>query len=221
MSGNKTPEIREDNVEKLLDARFVKVFDLHYAPGKSYYMATRRELKDIAAIKTDEEFRKMIPDAVSCFVILKSETEEPKLLLFYEYRYPAGRYLLSIPAGLIDKKDKDATDPLIETAKREIFEETGLRIKDTDRIFVVDPCAMSTPGMTDESNALVCSVVNISDFSELNQNGAEGSELFNGFYLATKNEAAEILKNGRDKYGNFFSLMTWSALIYFVSGLWE
>ena len=74
----------------------------------------------------DEEFKKMLPDAVSCVVVLKQKGKEDRLLLNYEYRYPAGRFLLSVPAGLLDPEDKDCEDPLITAAKREIKEETGL-----------------------------------------------------------------------------------------------
>ena len=215
------PIITRECVKPLFDARFIKVFDLQYAEGKHYYDATRRPLEDLAAVKSDEEFKEMLPDAVSCFVILKTPDDEPRLLCFYEYRYPTGRFLLSVPAGLIDARDKAEAEPLLSTARREIHEETGVEIKETDRLYVVNPLALSTPGMTDESNALVCAVIKLPDLSSLTQDGAEGSECFDGFRLLTKKEALAILKAGRDEYGNYYSLMTWSGLMYFVSGAWE
>ena len=39
------PIIREENVKTLLDAKFIRVFDLQYAEGKHYFDATRRPLK--------------------------------------------------------------------------------------------------------------------------------------------------------------------------------
>jgi ADP-ribose pyrophosphatase len=80
--------------------------------------------------------------------------------------------------------------------------------------------AFSSPGMTDESNALVCAVVTLEDSSSLNHKGIEGSERMEGFRLLTRQEALEIIKSGRDEFGNTFSLMTWSALMYFISDLW-
>lgn len=215
------PIITGESVESLLETRFIKVYDLQYAPGKHYFDATRREKEDLAAVKTDDEFRTMVPDAVTCFVIFDSGDGSPRLFLQYEYRYPAGQFLLSPPAGLIDPEDRDKEDALMLTAKREIFEETGIHIREDDRIFEVNPLVFSSPGFTDECNALVCAVVSAEEESEVAQTGAEGSEVFDGFVLLTEEEARDILKSGRDANGNFYPIYTWAALIYFVSGMWR
>ncbi len=215
------PIICKENVETLLDARFIRVFDLQYAEGKHYFDATRRTLDKIVATKTDEEFRTMLPDAVSCVVILKIKNEEPKLLLTKEYRYPAGQFLLSPPAGLLDAEDEQEAEPVLATAKREIEEETGLKLSENDSLTVINPLLFSSPGMTDESNALACAVIHLEDTSALSQQGAVGSELFDGFELLTAAEAREILKNGRDRDGLFYSVYTWAVLMYFVSDLWK
>ena len=94
------PIIKKEQVETVYDSRFIKVFDLQYEPGKHYFDATRRAKDNLAAVKSDEEFRQMLPDAVSCVVILKIRGQEPRLCLSREYRYPAGHFLLSVPAGL-------------------------------------------------------------------------------------------------------------------------
>ena len=163
----------------------------------------------------------MLPDAVSCIVILDTPGEEPKLLLSYEYRYPVGRYLLSVPAGLLDKEDEDGQDPVYSAAVREIKEETGLEVTEGDRVFAVNPLVFSTPGMTDESNALVCAVLRNADLSALSQEGAVGSEQFDGFALLTREDAIRVLRDGRDERGNFYPLYTWAALSYFVSDAWK
>lgn len=215
------PTIKEENVKPLFDSRFIKVFDLQYEEGKHYYDATRRSLDRIAAIKSDEEFRTMLPDAVTCVVILDIKEEEPKLLLSKEYRYPTGQFLLSPPAGLLDPEDVDAANPILTAAKREIKEETGLTITEKDSLFVINPLLFSSPGMTDESNALACAVIHLEDKSELSQDGAVGSECFDGFELLSRKEAMEILKNGKDKDGIFYSVYTCCCLMYFVSDLWR
>jgi len=74
--------------------------------------------------------------------------------LDYVYRYPAGQYLLSPPAGLIDSEELNKESPILVTARRELMEETGLELSETDELFVISPFLFSTPGMTDESNAL-------------------------------------------------------------------
>jgi len=215
------PEIKKEHVKPLFESKFIKVFDLQYEEGKHYFDATRRSADNLMAIKSDEEFKTALPDAVTCVVILNIKDEEPKLLLDYEYRYPAGQFLLSPPAGLLDPEDANAAAPLLATAKREIEEETGLILKETDKLFTINPLLFSTPGMTDESNALVCAVVNLEDTSTLSQEGALGTECFNGFELITKEEASKLLQNGRDKNGIFYSVFTWAALMYFVSDLWK
>ncbi len=214
--------ITKDQVETIIDKKFIRLFDLKYKDGKHYFDATRRELDDLVAVKTEDEFKNMLPDAVSCVVIIESEGEEEKLLLSYEYRYPAGRFLLSVPAGLVDKADRDAKSPLLETAKREIHEETGIVVDERrDEMSVINPFLFSTPGMTDESNALVQVVLQNADLSVLTQEGAEGQECFDGFVLLGKEEAKRILKDGLDDKGHFYSVYTWAALMWFVSDMWK
>ena len=215
------PEIKKEQVKPLFESKFIKVFDLQYEEGKHYFDATRRPVDNLMAIKSDEEFKNALPDAVTCVVILNIKNEEPKLLLDYEYRYPAGQFLLSPPAGLLDPVDAVTAKPLLATAKREIEEETGLILSETDKLFTINPLLFSTPGMTDESNALVCAVITLENTSSLSQTGAVGSECFDGFELLTKEDARKLLQDGRDKNGIFYSVFTWAALMYFVSDLWK
>ena len=215
------PSIIRENVETLLDKKFIRVYDLHYAPGRSYYNASRRSLEDLAAVKNDEEFRNMIPDAASCVVVVRQKNEPDRLLLAYEYRYPAGRYLLGIPAGLVDPADREKPNPALETARREIFEETGLTVKESDRLFLINPLVFSTPGMTDESNALVCAVVDVEDLNWMSREGNEGAECIRDFKLITAEEAEKLLRDGRDENGNYYSLYTWAALMMFATKRYE
>ena len=52
------------------------------------------------------------------------------------------------------------------------------------------------------------------------QDGAVGSECFDGFSLLTKQDAMRILQNGVDDNGLFYSVYTWTALSHFVSDRW-
>ncbi len=210
------PIMAKENVDTLYDARFLKLYDLRYRPEKHYYSASRRKADELVALKSDDEFKIMLPDAVTIAVVLHLPGEKPKLLLSYEYRYPVGRFLLSPIAGLLDPEDRDDEDPLCSAAAREIFEETGIKIAETDKITVLNPCAFSTPGMTDESNAFLSADITLADTSMLNQSGAVGSELFDGFELVDADVAASLYKSGRDKNGNTFSLATWAVLGWFV-----
>ena len=209
-------EIRKDRIETLYGTRFLSLYDLQYAEGKHYFEASRRGRDDLVVQKTDEEFRAMLPDAVTIAVILRLPEDEPRLLMSYEYRYPVGQYLLSPVAGLLDPEDRHSAEPLVNAAVREIREETGLTVKESDRIRILNPCAFSTPGMTDESNAFLCAEITLDNLDDLNQNGAEGSERFDGFELLDRKRAEEIFRSGRDEHGNTFSLATWMVLSIFL-----
>lgn len=210
-------EINKDRIETLYESRFLNMFDLQYADGRHYYEATRRSKDSLVLKKNDAEFRNMLPDAVTIAVVLHLPGNETRLLMSYEYRYPVGQFLLSPVAGLLDPEDQSSPDPLVSAAIREIREETGLTVKETDKVYVLNPCAFSSPGMTDESNAFLCAELTLDSLDALNQDGAEGSELFNGFELLDRQRAQEIFRTGRDEQGNFYSLAAWMVLSIFLS----
>lgn len=215
------PVITPEKIELLDDKRFLRLYDYKYEPGRHYYVVSRNTADRLAALKSEEEFKTSLPDAVSCFVIVVLPGNDARLLLTEEYRYPAGRLLLSIPAGLIDEKDRAEKEPLLSAARREIFEETGLRLKPTDRVFSVNDYCLSSPGMTDESNALICAVAEAEDGSFLSDRGSEGTEIFAGFELVTREQAEKYLSTGRDREGVFYSMYTYAALLYFLSDRWK
>ena len=217
MPEKSVPEIGSDSVKPVFVNKYLSVYDLQYAPGAHYFDATRRTADDIAAIKSDCDFKKMLPDAVTCVVIIENGDAEPVLLLNYEYRYPCGRFLLSPPAGLIDYEDKLTPEPLLSAAAREIAEETGLLIGENDTLKVISPLLFSSPGMTDESNGLVLAVLRGNDLSGLGHGGATGTELFEEFVFVDREKALGILKNGRDDNGNYFSAYTQLALLTFLN----
>jgi len=67
------------------------------------------------------------------FIIV--ETEDKKLVLVKEYRFPIRRTIWQLPAGMVEGRDE------LESAKRELFEETGLVAKNWFRVgyFFVAP----------------------------------------------------------------------------------
>ncbi len=213
--------MKKEDIEEIIDKKFVKLYDFKHAPGKHYYCATRRNIDELMAVKSNEEFKCALPDAVTCMVILCLPDKEPMLLLTLEHRYTVGRFLLSPPAGLIDDEDKAKEDAIILTAKREIEEETGIKVSDNDSVFTINPLLFSSPGMTDESNALVGAVVKVKDLSSLTTKGAVGGELFAGFKLYTVDEVQRILDSGVDEDGFYYSIYAYVVMEYFVSGKWK
>ena len=209
--------IDKNNIETLYENRFLKCYDLRYAEGKHYYESSRRKKDELVVRKNDPEFKNMLPDAVTIAVVLHLPGNDTRLLMSYEYRYPIGQFLLSPVAGLLDPEDRNCEEPLISASVREIKEETGLTVKPDDKVYVLNPCAFSTPGMTDESNAFLCAEITLDDTDILNHKGAVGTELFDGFELLDRARAEKIYHDGRDKKGNFYSLAAWMVLGIFLS----
>lgn len=240
------PVMNQNCVDTLYDARFLKLYDMRYAEGKHYFNVSRREKENLVGIKSDSDFQSMLPDAVTIAVILHFPNGEKKLMMSYEYRYPVGQFQLSPVAGLIDPEDKEEylrllkektshksddisvgfdeelqnayNKALVTAATREIREEAGLEIKAGDSIVVLNPCAFSSPGMTDESNAFLCANIHVENTDSLSQAGAVGGELFDGFELLDRASAEKIYRTGRDAKGNFFSLAAWAVLGYYLVG---
>ncbi|MEE1228991.1 MAG: NUDIX hydrolase [Lachnospiraceae bacterium] len=198
------------------DSKFIKIYEYERPGANSYYVASRKDKDRFTATLSDEEAKTMLPDAVSCFVVLNVKGEEPKLLLNWEFRYPVGQYMLSVPAGLIDKKDYENPNALTDTAVRELMEETGIQVTDADEVKVVNPGVFSTPGMTDENNALVYISINRDQMPSMDHDHAEKTEKFQGFRLVTKKEAEKYLVDGKDEHGNYYPLFTWAALMFFI-----
>ena len=211
------PLITENKLQSLYETKFLNMYDIQYADGKHYFEATRRKASNTVCLKNDSEFKKMLPDAVTIGIALYLPNEAPKLLMSYEYRYTVGQFQLSPVAGLIDPEDADTENPLISAAVREIKEESGITVKETDSIEVINPCAFSSPGLTDESNAFLFAKIHLPDLSELNQDGSVGSELFDGFELISREDVKKIYTSGRDKNGNFYSLAAWAVMGYFLT----
>ncbi len=208
----KPKHIRTD---QLLETPYIRVYDLVYEDGTHYYDASRRKTGDLAA----EHEETLMADAVSAFVVLNGE--EPKLLMFYEYRYPTGQYVLSIPSGLIDPGDSSREDPLFHAMIRELHEETGIEITEADRLALINPLVYCSPGFTDECTALISVVVNSDWHDHLSQAGGEGTEHFEGFVLSSRQEVLELLRKGTDAYGHPYPLVTWAAMSWFVSDMWK
>ena len=209
--------VEKERIDTLYESRFLKCYDLRYAEGKHYYEASRRGKDDLVAAMPEEEFREMLPDAVTVAVVLHLPGDDTRLLMSYEYRYPIGRFLLSPVAGLLDPEDRLSPNPLVSAAIREIREETGLTVRESDRVYVLNPCAFCTPGITDESNAFLCAELTPDSLEELTQNGAVGAEKFNGFELLDRERAQKIFRSGRAEKGNFYSLAAWAVLGVFLA----
>lgn len=213
----KNPEISEDKIETLYHNKYLKLYGMHWDNGAFYLQASRREKEDLTVLKKEEDYKEMVADAVTIALVIRTPGEEPRIYMEHEFRYPTGQFLLSPPAGLIDPADKETGSPLIAAAKREIREETGIEVKDSDTVYVVSDLFFSSPGMTDESNGIVCAVVDLPDLSCATDAFSESTECFDGYSLYTVSEAKELVKKCRDENGKFMSVFTWAILLFFIT----
>jgi 8-oxo-dGDP phosphatase len=73
----------------------------------------------------DEPFSRLVLEHPGAVVIVAVDERE-RVFCLWQYRHPAGRRFVELPAGLLDV---DGEDPL-ETARRELVEEAGLEATD-------------------------------------------------------------------------------------------
>lgn len=125
-------------VRRLTDQRHLNLFtvDVHHRDNvRPWVFASRRE----TPVPGAEPGR---GDAVFVIAVVE-RAGEPCLLVIREFRPVLGAHELSLPAGIIDAGEDAAT-----AAARELWEETGLRLR---RVAHVSPPVASSAGLTDET----------------------------------------------------------------------
>ena len=146
-------------VKKITDYRFLNMFEIFYRDktGKErmWQLASRSpEPKCVS-----EQF-----DTVDAVVIVPHHVKEQKLVIIKEFRVPLGGYQYGFPAGLIDEGES-----FEESVKRELKEETGLKLID---ILKTSPPIYSSSGLSDESISMVyvtCEGAISSEFNTANE----------------------------------------------------
>lgn len=161
--------------------KYLSLYDAEYVNKKGavkHWMIASR--KDIKALNTQLlECKKERLDAVAIVAIHK---DLKKLVLVKQYRVPVNDYLYELPAGLVDG-DED----MYTTAKRELFEETGLNLLEIDKTKKAIPLYASA-GMTDESIALVYCICD-GEASTKNLEDDEDLEVV----LVSRDEASDLI----------------------------
>ncbi len=138
--------------EKETDHRFLNFYTLHYEVTKddgsvkdtSYFLASRNESKEELRI-AKQDFKRADAVLIGTYCFIKGELH---LLLERQFRQALNHEVISFPAGLCDKSDHD----VIETARRELREETGYSCTDLQLLLPPSP---TSEGLSDECNAVV------------------------------------------------------------------
>jgi ADP-ribose pyrophosphatase len=118
------------------------------------------------------------PGAVAIIAL----TDDRKLLLERQYRYPPRREFIEIPAGKLEPGE-----PSLDTAKRELLEETGYVAGEWSRLCAVD----TSIGYSDERIEFYLARKLI-----LKERKLDAGEFLETF-LAPFDEAVEMVRDGR------------------------
>lgn len=108
-------------LEKVKDGKYLKNYELTYrnkaGKEKRYEIVSRRDLADV----TDIGGR---PSGVSIVA-----TCQDKLLLLHEFRMGVNRYVYNLCAGMLEPDES-----IEECIVRELYEETGLHVKEIKKV---------------------------------------------------------------------------------------
>ena len=130
-----------------------------------------------------ENFEQLHGDKADAVVIIITDESGEKILMNREYRMAVGDWVYNFPAGLIDPGETPQ-----ETAKRELWEETGLELFQIDDI--IGP-SYSAVGFSNEINVCIVGKAR----GEFRASTSTVEEITPGWY--TKAEMRELLKNYR------------------------
>lgn len=122
--------------DRIAGSKFLEFFDFKYEDKtgmvKSWFCANRPGNRKAVII---------VP------IVKEHWYSIPQMLVIKEFRVPIEDYIWELPAGLVDG-DED----IVETAKRELLEETGYEVT---KVIGTSPFVFNSPGLTNESVAYV------------------------------------------------------------------
>lgn len=166
-------------IEKHEEGRFITRYNLGYetedGKEKIYEIISRKKNLD-----SFEELHGEKPDAV---VVIATSEDGEKILVNKEYRMAVGDWVYNFPAGLIDAGEEPQ-----ESARRELWEETGLELYEINDI--IGP-SYSAVGFSNEINVCVVGKAR----GVFGKSTSAEEEIVPGWY--TKAEMRELLKKYR------------------------
>ena len=163
-------------IRKIHEGRFITRYDVDYltAEGKlkTYEIISRNR-----NIQSLEELQNKKADSV---VMILTDGAGERILVSREYRMAMGQWIYNFPAGLIDPGETPE-----ESAKRELWEETGLSLVRIDDVL---DNSYSAIGFSNERNVCVFGVAE----GEFRKSTSDAEEIIPGWY--TKAEMKELLR---------------------------
>lgn len=166
------------DIVQLTNSKFLNMYKLKLinrkGQPKDYYVASRRSRDKLSCVTKNHD----VCDGVMIIPI----TENDEVIMLKQFRPAISDYLYELPAGIIDPGET-----IEEAARRELFEETGLKAKSYE--LYLKPSYTSV-GLTDETTAIVKMVVE----GEISTENIEDDEDIEVFKLKIK-DAKKFVKD--------------------------
>lgn len=158
--------------EKVKDGKYLKNYEITYqnkaGKEKKYEIVSRRELRSMEDLG----------GASSGVSIVAVQGE--KMLLLHEFRMGVNRTIYNLCAGMLEEGES-----IEDCIERELYEETGLKVK---KIRAILPPSFAAVAISDTTTQIA--FVEVS--GELGDHTSENEQIAAGFY--TKEEVKELLQ---------------------------
>ena len=163
-------------IRRILEGKFITRYDVDYVTAegrqKTYEIISRNR-----NIQTLEELQNHRPNAV--VMVLTDESGE-RILINREYRMAMAQWVYNFPAGLIDPGETPE-----ESARRELWEETGLTLSRIDDVL---DNSYSAVGFANERNVTVYGAAR----GEFRKSTSDAEEIVPGWY--TREDVRRLLR---------------------------
>ena len=168
--------MKYERIRKIHQGKFITRYDVDYmtAEGhsKTYEMISRNP-----DMRTLEDLQNKQPNAV---VMILTDERGERILISREYRMAMAQWIYNFPAGLIDPGETPE-----ESAKRELWEETGLCLTRIDDVL---DNSYSAVGFSNERNVCVFGAAQ----GDFRKSTSDMEEITPGWY--TKEEVKKLLR---------------------------
>ena len=158
--------------EKVRDGKYLKNYEITYlnksGREKKYEMVSRRELQGIEDVGGK-------PSGVSIVA-----TCEGKLLLLHEFRMGVNRTVYNLCAGMLESNES-----IEDCISRELYEETGLRVKTIKKIL---PPSFAAVAISDTTTYIAF----VEAEGTFEDHTSENEQIEAGFY--TRDEVSRLLE---------------------------
>ena len=129
--------------------------------------------------------------------VMMAVDDKKRILLVRQYRLPAGRYLWELPAGSVDPGEKP-----LQTARRELIEETGYRARTWRKLTTFFP----SPGFVAERMTIFLAT----DLTAGTATPMDDERIETRWF--TRRELADLVRSGKiEDAKTIIGFLTWSS----------